>query len=77
MSPNQLLPQLITYVVAAMNLTPTASATFMSKPYIHRASPQNIYFILFSAAFTDWETENKYRIRNTLGQDVYFAAESM
>ena len=26
---------------------------------------------------TGWETENKYRIRNTLGQDVYFARESM
>lgn len=74
MSPNQLLPQLITYVVAAMNLTPTASATFMSKPYIELHLK---IFTLFSAAFTDWETENKYRIRNTLGQDVYFAAESM
>lgn len=26
---------------------------------------------------TGWETENKYRVRNTLGQDVYFARESM
>ena len=57
-----------------MNLTPTASATFMSKPYIELHLK---IFTLFSAAFTDWETENKYRIRNTLGQDVYFAAESM
>ena len=24
---------------------------------------------------TGWETENKYKVRNTLGQDVYFAAE--
>jgi hypothetical protein len=24
---------------------------------------------------TGWETANKYRIRNTLGQQVYFAAE--
>lgn len=24
---------------------------------------------------TGWETENKYRVRNTLGQQVYFAAE--
>ena len=27
------------------------------------------------AVLTDWETKNRYRIRNTLGQDVYFAAE--
>lgn len=24
---------------------------------------------------TDWETKNRYRVRNTLGQDIYFAAE--
>lgn len=24
---------------------------------------------------TGWEGRNKYRIRNTLGQDVYFAVE--
>ena len=27
------------------------------------------------AVVTGWETENKYRVRNTLGQQVYFAAE--
>ena len=24
---------------------------------------------------SDWEGKNRYRVRNTLGQDVYFAAE--
>ena len=33
-------------------------------------------FSLLSAVVTGWETENKYRIHNTLGQQVYFAAES-
>ena len=32
-------------------------------------------FSLLSAVVTGWETENKYRVRNTLGQQVYFAAE--
>ena len=26
-------------------------------------------------AFTGWETSNKYAIKNTMGQQVYFAAE--
>ena len=30
---------------------------------------------LYFAVVTGWETENKYRVRNTLGQQVYFAAE--
>ena len=29
----------------------------------------------FPSVFTGFETANKYRIRNTLGQQVYFAAE--
>lgn len=29
----------------------------------------------YFAVVTGWETENKYRVRNTLGQQVYFAAE--
>ena len=32
--------------------------------------------LLSPAVVTGWETENKYRVRNTLGQDVYFARES-
>ena len=32
-------------------------------------------FFLHFAVVTGWETENKYRVRNTLGQQVYFAAE--
>ena len=26
-------------------------------------------------ALTGWETKNRYRVRNTLGQDVYYAVE--
>ena len=26
-------------------------------------------------ALTGWETRNRYRVRNTLGQDVYYAVE--
>ena len=29
----------------------------------------------YFAVVTGWETENKYRVRNTLGQQVYFASE--
>ena len=29
------------------------------------------------AVLSDWETKNKYRVRNTLGQDIYFAAEGI
>ena len=46
-------------------------------------SPQGINFLTLPSShlslfpvFSGFETENKYRIRNTLGQDVYFAAES-
>ena len=34
-----------------------------------------LFFFLHFAVVTGWETENKYRVRNTLGQQVYFAAE--
>ena len=30
---------------------------------------------LFLLAFTGFETNNKYKIQNSLGQQVYFAAE--
>ena len=30
----------------------------------------------FFTVLTGWETQNKYRVRNTLGQQVYFASES-
>ena len=55
-------------------------------PYSHNA--RSVFCVLFCvlslcsfsspplAVVTGWETENKYRIRNTLGQDVYFANES-
>ena len=33
------------------------------------------FFGFHFAVVTGWETENKYRVRNTLGQQVYFAAE--
>lgn len=32
-------------------------------------------FIEFCLAFTGWETANKYKITNTQGQQVFFAAE--
>lgn len=32
-------------------------------------------FIIFFSAFTGFETNNKYKITNNLGQQVYFAAE--
>ena len=34
-----------------------------------------LLFLLHAPVLTGWETANKYRIRNTLGQQVYFAAE--
>ena len=34
------------------------------------------YFFNLCAVVTGFETENKYLVRNTLGQQVYFAAES-
>ena len=30
---------------------------------------------LFTLAFTSFETNNKYKVQNSLGQQVYFAAE--
>lgn len=30
---------------------------------------------MFSSAFTGFETNNKYKICNSMGQQVYFAAE--
>ena len=29
------------------------------------------------AVITNFETQNKYRVRNSLGQQIYFAAEGM
>lgn len=37
-----------------------------------KTSKQNVFL---SAAFTGWETSNKYAIKNSMGQQVYFAAE--
>ena len=34
------------------------------------------YDLLSPAVTTGWEAENTFRVRNTLGQDVYFARES-
>ena len=42
---------------------------------------QNYYNFVFTlycfTVITGFETENKYRIRNSVGQQVYFAAEGM
>ena len=49
-----------------------------SLSYIHLAQSLLLNFDAFlslSTAITGWESKNRYRIRNTLGQDVYFAAE--
>ena len=35
----------------------------------------NCYYI-HHVVITGFETENKYRVRNAVGQQVYFAAES-
>ena len=32
-------------------------------------------FSYIFTAFTGWETANKYKIKNSMGQQVYFAAE--
>jgi len=36
---------------------------------------QRCYLDVLYAVVTGWETKNKYRIKNSLGQQVYFAAE--
>ena len=36
-----------------------------------------LYSFCFSAAFVGFETSNKYVVKNTLGQQVYFAAEGI
>ena len=41
----------------------------------HSFYSEEVSFRCLNAVLTDWETKNKYRVRNTLGQDVYFAAE--
>lgn len=35
-----------------------------------------LHCLHYGSAFTGWETSNRYIVRNTLGQQVYFAAES-
>ena len=39
------------------------------------STPFSFSSSLSLSVMTGWETENKYRIMNTLGQQVYFAAE--
>lgn len=34
-----------------------------------------VQMITFFSVMTGFETQNKYLVRNTLGQQVYFAAE--
>ncbi len=41
----------------------------------YRIVIQLIHFHFPLLVITNFETQNKYRIRNTLGQQVYFAAE--
>ena len=42
----------------------------------HQVVADLIFLVLFVLVMTGFETENKYLVRNTLGQQVYFAAES-
>ena len=35
----------------------------------------DIFIFVFFAAFTGFETNNKYKILNSMGQQVFFAAE--
>ena len=35
-----------------------------------------MHYCIVHVVITGFETENKYRVRNALGQQVYFAAES-
>ena len=35
----------------------------------------NLFILLIIVVLTGWETQNKYKVRNALGQQVYFAAE--
>ena len=43
--------------------------------FVFLSMGMSFMFHCLHAVLTDWETKNKYRVRNTLGQDVYFAAE--
>ena len=33
------------------------------------------FYCMYYAVITGWETNNKYRVLNSLGQQVYFATE--
>ena len=35
----------------------------------------NLLILFIIVVLTGWETQNKYKVRNSLGQQVYFAAE--
>ena len=50
---------------------------FSFRPIGHHAVTlyQRTLFSLFFTAFTDFETNNKYKILNSMGQQVFFAAE--
>ena len=46
----------------------------MSKDKVATMQCSHLYLYHF-IVITNFETENKYRIRNTLGQQIYFATE--
>ena len=46
------------------------------KVSIFKPSNQIAFYVTF-AVFTGFETNNRYRVLNSVGQDVYFAVEGM
>jgi len=46
-----------------------------NKLYIGGHQMKNTMDCLFCAVVTNWEMCNKYKIKNALGQQVYFASE--
>lgn len=38
---------------------------------------ENLILILYYSVFTGFETNNKYEIKNSMGQQIFFAAEGM
>ena len=44
--------------------------------YLDNCAGSQLHHFVFHTVLTGFETQNKYRVRNALGQQVYFAAES-
>ena len=47
----------------------------MSAKLMQQFIRSDIFIFIFFVAFTGFETNNKYKILNSMGQQVFFAAE--